>query len=768
MRNRIRVLRLFAALLFSVLALAFDGPVGLSQAQAQSSNQIISNIAVKGNNRLEPQTVISYMEISKGDVYDPIKVNASLKALFRTGLFSDVQIFRRGTVMIVQVVENPIINRVNFEGNSELTDKALKKEVTLRARVVFTTARAQKDVERIVTLYRKSGRFSAKVVPKIIKLSQNRVNLVYEITEGAVTRIERINFVGNRAFSDSKLRSIIATAETRWWKFLTKSDNYDPDRLNFDRVLLRRHYLKNGYADFRVVSAVAELARDGTSFFITFSVDEGALYAFGTTKVSTDLRDLNTDNLTRVLSLKQGETYNAALVDKAVEKLTEEAGKTGFAFARVRPKINRNREARVIDITFEIKEGPRVYIERIDVVGNVRTLDRVIRRELRLAEGDAYNRILVDKARRRITALDFFSKVKINQTPGSAPDKVILSIKVVEKSTGSLSFGAGFSTSEKILGDVSIAERNFLGKGQFVRLRTSLSFKRQQVEFNFTEPYFLGRKMTFGVDTFITETNSEAESSFKSRRVGGGLRFGFPLSDDSSFGLRYTVSYSDIFDVSSTSLAIIEAEGTALSSSVGYSWAYDTLDNPKDPTTGLKLIFSQDLAGLGGDIFYIRTVAKGVYYRPIGWQKLIGMVKGSAGYMAGWNGRQVRILDRFFKGGQTMRGFERSGIGPRDSVTGDAVGGQAFAIGTLEATFPLGLPEAFGLRGAVFTDVGTLFDAPNTGGTIVDKAGIRASAGVSVIWKSPLGPLRVDLGHAFLKQSQDKTEIFRFGGATAF
>ena len=768
MRNRIRVLRVFAILFFTVFALVLDGPVLSSHAQAQSSGQIISNITVRGNQRLEPQTVISYMEINKGDVYDPVKVNASLKALFRTGLFSDVQIFRRRTVLIVQVVENPIINRVNFEGNSEITDKALKKEVELRARVVFTTARAQKDVERITTLYRRSGRFSAKVVPKIIKLSQNRVNLVYEITEGAVTRIERINFVGNRAFSDSKLRSVIATAETRWWKFMTKSDNYDPDRLNFDRELLRRHYLKNGFADFRVISAVAELARDGTSFFITISVEEGALYTFGKTEVTTDLRDLNTANLTQALNLRQGEIYNASLIDKAVDKLTEEAGKTGFAFARVRPKINRNREARVINIIFEIKEGPRVYIERIDVVGNVRTLDRVIRRELRLAEGDAYNRILVDKARRRITALDFFAKVKINQNPGSAPDKVILTVKIEEKSTGSLSFGAGFSTSETILGDVSITERNFLGKGQFVRLRTSLSFKRQQIDFNFTEPYFLGRKMTFGVDTFVTETNSANESSFKSRRIGGGFRFGFPLSDDSSIGLRYTISYSDIFDVTSTSAAILQAAGKALTSSVGYTWAYNTLDNPKDPTIGARLNFSQDLAGLGGDIYYLRTQARAAYYHPLYWPQLIGLVKVSGGHITGWNGKQVRILERFFKGGDSLRGFERAGIGPRDSITGDSVGGQIFAIGTVEATFPLGLPEAFGLRGGVFTDWGTLFDAPNTGGTIVDKAGLRASAGVSVIWKSPLGPLRFDLGHAFFKQSNDKTEIFRFGGSTAF
>lgn len=775
LRQSSRVLGVIATILIALLALsgeALVGPLLTSQAgkaQAQSSI-IISQILVTGNQRIEPETVTSYMEINVGDTYDPAKVNTSLRALFRTGLFSDVRIFlTRRTVLVVQVAENPIINRVNFEGNKELTDKQLAKEVELRARVVFTAARAQKDVERITTLYRRAGRFAAKVVPKIIKLSQNRVDLVYEIIEGPVTRVERINFVGNQGFSDSTLRGVIATAETRWWKFYSRSDNYDPDRLNFDKELLRRHYLKHGYADFRVISAVAELARDGQSFFITISVEEGPQYRFGKTKIVSSLPELNIDDLLPTLRIVEGEIYNASLIDKSVDKLAAQAGKRGFAFARARPKINRNREALVIDITFEVKEGPRVYIERINIVGNVRTLDRVIRRTLRLAEGDAYNRILVDRARRRITALDFFSKVEIKQTPGSAPDKVVLSIVVVEKSTGSLSFGAGFSTSETILGDVSITERNFLGKGQFVRLRTSLSFKRQQVDFKFTEPYFLGRRMTFGVDAFATETDSEEESSFSSRRIGGGVRFGFPLSENSTFFLRYSLSYNDLDVLTTASLAVLSAEGKFITSSAGYSWVFTTLDNPLDPTTGVKLAFHQDLAGLGGDVFYYRTNARADYYSPLYWPKLIGHVTLSAGHIDGWNGKALRAIDAFYKGGQSFRGFARAGIGPRDLVGNkDAIGGQVFAIGTAELIFPLGLPEQFGLRGAVFTDIGTLFDAPVSTATSVDTGSIRASVGASILWKSPLGPIRLDFGQAILKESHDKTEFFRFSGGTTF
>jgi outer membrane protein insertion porin family len=779
MRNCIRVLGLCIALSALLIVGFFEPVVGTGSAQAQSRQArtvVIRQIVVQGNQRIEAETVRSYMEITVGDTYDPAKVNRSLKALFRTGLFSDVRIFRQVSILVVRVVENPIINRVNFEGNKELKDKALRKEVQLRARVVFTTARAQKDVERIVTVYRRTGRFAARVVPKIIRLPQNRVDLIYEISEGPETSIARINFVGNRAFSDSKLRSVITTAESAWWKFFSRSDNYDPDRLNFDRELLRRHYLKNGFADFRVISAVAELARDGTSFFITFTVEEGEQYTFGRSEIATNLPELNPARLDAVILTEPGKVYDASKVDKTIDALTAEVGKTGFAFARVKPKINRDRENRIIHIVYTIQEGPRVYIERIDIIGNLRTLDRVIRRELRLAEGDAYNRVLVDRARRRITALDFFSKVEIKQSPGSAADKVILTLKVVEKSTGSLSFGAGFSTSESILGDVSVTERNFLGKGQFVRLRTSLSFKRQQLDFKFTEPYFLGRKMTFGVDAFATETDSEDESSFESRQLGGGVRFGFPLSEDSALSFRYLLSYDKIFnvDAATASPAVVQAQGSALTSLIGVTWAYDTLDSRVSPTKGVRVTLTQDFAGVGGDVYYSRTVGRAIAFYPIYFENLIGAIKTSAGYITGWNGRQVRILDRFFKGGDSLRGFERAGIGPRDTASAnqDALGGKIYAISQFELTFPIGLPPEIGIRGGLFADIGTLFDSPTKGlppGVVVaDDASLRASAGVSVLWKSPLGPIRLDFAHAFLKKSYDKTEIFRFSGGTSF
>ena len=771
MRFRCGLFGLFAVAIVALISLQGAGLRIVTPAAAQA---IIAVISVEGNQRIEADTVRSYMVISKGEPFDPIKIDDSLKALFRTGLFADVQIFRRGNNLVVEIDENPIINRINFEGNSEVEDDDLLKEVQLRPRTVFTRARVQADVQRIISIYRRSGLFTAHVEPKVIRLPQNRVDLVFEIDEGNKTRIERINFVGNRAFTDSELRGVVATAESAWWKILGASDNYDPDRLAFDGELLRRHYLKNGYADFRVITATAELARDGETFFISFTVEEGPEYAFGEIRIDVGQTSLNPDELMDEITVFEGETYDANEVDGSIEQLTLQAGRLGFAFAQVRPNAERDEENLRINLTFVINEGPRVYIERIEVVGNVRTLDVVIRREMRLVEGDAYNRILVDRARRRITALDFFNTVEIKENAGSSSDKVILVVEVDEKSTGQLNFGAGFSTTEAILGTISLSERNLLGRGQFVRLATSLSFKRQQVDFSFTEPYFLERRIRFGVDAFATTTNLQSESSFDSRQIGGGLRFGFPVSENSSVVLRYNFTNRKISDVDATaSVAIAQAAGITNTSLVGLSWVYDTLDSPSNPTSGFRIVIDQDFAGLGGDTYYWKAESRATYFYSI-WDGVRLLLRGTGGYIGSLNNHKVEILDRFFKGGESFRGFERSGIGPRDltpGLNGDSLGGQAYAIGTAEVSFPVGLPEEFGVRGAVFTDWGTMFEAHEAKSNpfVVSNAPtLRASAGVSILWTSPLGPLRFDLAYPFLKESFDEVEYFRFSAGTRF
>ncbi|MEM7427569.1 MAG: outer membrane protein assembly factor BamA, partial [Pseudomonadota bacterium] len=410
------------------------------QAQAQSA--IVAQIVVEGNQRIEAETVRSYMQIRIGDPFSADLIDESLQSLFQTGLFSNVRIFRRGSSLVVAVEENPIINRIAFEGNSVLKNDALLKEIDLKPRMVFTRARVQADVDRIITLYRRSGQFNARVEPKIIRLAQNRIDLVFEITEGDRTSVQSITFIGNRVYSDGQLRSVIVTEQNSWWKFWSNADTYDPDRLNYDKELLRRHYLKNGYADFRVLSATAELAPNGQDFFLTFTVEEGEQYNFGEISIDPGGTGLDPELLMSEVKTQTGETYNASKVDATIEKLTLEAGKLGFAFAQVRPEVDRIQESLVINLVYKLVEGPRVYIERIDIVGNVRTQDKAIRREIRLVEGDAYNRVLVDRARRRITALDYFESVDIAEQPGSASDKVIMLVRVREKSTGTLNFSA--------------------------------------------------------------------------------------------------------------------------------------------------------------------------------------------------------------------------------------------------------------------------------------------------------------------------------------
>jgi len=462
--------------------------------------QRIGRVLIEGNQRVENETVVSYMQIHAGEEYDPEKVDQSVKSLFQTGLFADVRIDRRGSDLVVIVEENPMVNRVNFEGNHEIKDKDLQKEVELRERMVFTRARVQSDVQRIIALYRRSGYYSARVEPKIIRLPQNRIDLAFEITEGTETKVKSITFVGNEAFSDGDLRAVISTAESRWWKFFSTADKYDPDRLNYDKELLRRYYLKNGFADIKVISADAELAPDGESFYITFTLEEGPLYKLSTVTINQGETSLDPNQLRSAVVSGTGEDYDETKVDKTVENITIEAGKAGYAFAKVEPDIQRDPANHTLAITYNVREGPRTYIERIDIIGNNRTRDEVIRREMRLYEGDAYNRVLVDRARRRLTALDYFEKIDFREEPGSAPDKVDLVVEVVEKSTRSVNFSAGLSTTEGVIGGISLVERNLMGRGQNLRIDTEGSFHRQQIVFSFTEPYFLGLPLSAGFD----------------------------------------------------------------------------------------------------------------------------------------------------------------------------------------------------------------------------------------------------------------------------
>jgi outer membrane protein insertion porin family len=773
-------------ILVLVLAFCAQGTIAsvtLSDSAFAQSN-VIRDIRVAGNRRVEPETVRSYLRFSVGDAYDPAKVDQSIKALFATGLFSDVRIDRDGAGVLITVQENPVINQVAFEGNSEVEKAALEAEVQLKPRSVFTRARVQADVQRILDVYRRQGRFAASVEPKIIELDSNRVNLVFEITEGQATKVKGINFIGNKAFSDSQLRDIITTTQSGLFDFLKGTNVYDPDRLALDRELLRQYYLKNGYADARVVSAGAELDRDGSGFYITFVVDEGELYTFGTIDIESTLPSLDPNNLRGELLTVAGTTYDASQIDKTVEKVTLIVSEGGYAFARVRPRANRDPSARVIGVSYLIDEGPRIYIERINITGNIRTLDYVIRREFRLAEGDAYNPAMVDKAKKRLVALGFFKTVEIKRRQGSAPDRVILDVELVEQSTGELSFGAGYSTAEGVIGDVSITERNLMGKGQFLRLRLAGSFERLQIDLSFTEPRFLDRNLAAGFDLFHKTVDVSTNQQFATRTTGGAVRMGFPLTENIWWVNSYTLSNNEISDVQDTaSRAIKEAAGTYWTSSWGTMLTYDTRNHPRNPNRGVYLQTGVEVAGLGGDVQYIRAGSEGRVYYPIT-DKITFVGRAVGGHIEGWGGQDVRLLDLYYKGGETIRGFNTSGYGPRDLLTGDAVGGKTFWATTAEVRFPLPfIPEEIGMGGAIFADAGSLFGAgqgvkvlnnqcpagdPTVGVCLADKASIRTSAGASILWNSPLGPLRLDVAKALTKEAFDKEQLVRFGASTKF
>ncbi len=764
-------------------ALACAASPGVAAAQSVQSG-LVQSIVVEGNERIEQGTVLSYLPIQPGDTVDPARIDLALKALFRTDLFADVKIDLVGTQLVITVVENQIINQVVFEGNSNLKEDKLKDEVTVRPRGIFTRGKVQADVQRIIELYRRSGRVSATVTPKIVELPQKRVDLIFEINEGPKTGILNVNFVGNSAFSDADLADVVVTKESRWYKFLTSNDNYDPDRIEYDREQLRTFYRNRGYYDFRIVSAVAELAPDKNGFVITYTVDEGPQYKFGKLSVDTELKKLDSALLTQLLPIHTGDEYSDKSIESATDALTFAAGSAGFAFVDVRPRYTPNRETRTLDVVFQVREGPRVYIDRIDIVGNTRTLDYVVRREINVAEGDAYNRVLVDRSKNQVKALGFFKDVTIEDVPSSAPDRTTLQVKVEEQPTGELSFSAGYSSISKLVLDLGITERNFRGRGESVQARISAGSLRQEVNFSFTEPRFLGRNLGAGFDVYSYRYDFSQQAAYDSRSTGANFRIGFGLTQNSSMSLRYTIRTDEVVIADSyctsgvVSQILCQQRGAAITSQIGYGLRLDKRNDPINPTRGFYADLNQDLAGIGGEVRYLRTEADGAWY--YGFTKdWIFSITGSAGFINGFGGRTIRVNDRFYKGGQTFRGFEIAGIGPRDTNVGrtDALGGKLYAIGSLGLTIPNFIPEQYGIKAALFSDFGTagLLDDRDRQSSvgiydplIKDDLKLRASAGVTIYWRSPMGPIQFDLSRILAKAPYDKTETFRFSTSTRF
>ncbi|HPF78457.1 MAG TPA: outer membrane protein assembly factor BamA [Alphaproteobacteria bacterium] len=737
----------------------------ISQAYAET----IREIRINGAQRVEPATVLTYLGVRVGEDANSDSLNQALKNLYGTGLFADVAMKQERGVLFVDVTENPIINEIAFEGNDKIKDDELKSEISLRPRQVFTRTQVQNDVSRIYEIYRRTGRFAANVDPKIIKLDQNRVNLVFEIAEGNITKIQGIRFVGNEAFSDDALRAELSTKENRWYRFLSSDDSYDPDRIEYDKELLRRFYLKEGYADFQVVSSNAELAKDQGEFFLTFSVDEGPRYRIGSVTIDSELRGYDGNELKDQVSFVPGQWYNANLVQESVDNMSNALGDKQYAFADIQPDLKRNPADDTIDVTFRIGESPRVFVERIDINGNVRTIDKVIRREMLLVEGDPFNRSKLAQSEQRLRDLGFFENVAVNTSQGSAPDKVVIDVSVSEQSTGELSIGAGFSTNDGPLADLRIRERNLLGKGQDLLFATTIAGTRTQFDASFTEPYFLDRDLSAGIDAFHSTQDLQDESSFDQNRTGGALRMGYPLSEKWRQSWKYQLENNEIANVKSTASRFIrDQQGKRTTSALSQRLTYDDRDSKLFPTEGLYSWLDGEVAGLGGDAQYISGKLGANYYIPVYKKSVIFDILGEVGAIDGWGDEDVQINERFYLGGTTLRGFERAGVGPRDSLTDDSLGGNLFYRGSAELTFPIGLPEELGVAGHAFSDFGSLWSLDETGAGILDENSLRASAGVGLSWRSPMGPIRIDFAQPIAEETFDKDEVFRFSFGTRF
>lgn len=818
-------------------------PAAAEQALLDRDAPLIQSIQVVGNQRIEGETIASYLVISPGDRAEPRLLDLGLKTLFNTGLFADVALqMEPGGVLRIDIVENPIVNRVILDGNKRVKEDKITEEIQLAARAVFTRAKVQADVQRILEVYRKTGRFAATVTPKVTPLEQNRVDVIYEIDEGPKTGVAKVNFIGNKVFTASELRGEILTKESRWWRFFSSNSNYDPDRLEYERDLLRQHYARNGYADFQVVSAVAELTPDRKDFFITFTVDEGPQYTVGDVRVKTSLDKLDETVLERFVPISKGQTFDGEKVEKAVEQITFATGATGYAFVDVQPQLNRNPEAKTIDLTFLVNEGPRVYVDRINIKGNTRTLDKVVRREVRIAEGDPFNRVQVDRSKARIRSLGYFSEVEIEEKPAASPDRTEVDVTVTEQSTGSFSVGVGISNTDNFIVDFSIEERNLLGKGQFLRFRVQASSRTRQVDLRFTQPYFLDRNLAAGFSISNVRTDFREVGIIRDR-IGFGLNAGFQISEFGRGSVQYQIANDRVVidqrtqvqlpdGTEPSSLLIPGAEfelipsvdglgnpitllnaalcdfqsqsftpqcasrGTFLTSLFGYSLSWDTRDDPIDTRRGWRFGFSQAVAGLGGDVNYHRTEINGAYYRPI-YKGFIGKLQIRGGYIDGFAGDNVRLQDRFFEGAGSFRGFEVAGVGPRfltgqldrnGQIFGQAIGAKIYAIGTAEINLPVPLPKQYGIRAALFSDfgiVGLVDDAdkvinddvaffvdPDGDGIFIepvqDDLSLRVTAGVSVSWDSPFGPVRFDFAEVIRREEYDRTEGFRFSAGTSF
>jgi len=807
---------LAAALVLFAAPAATVATVGFTATAAYA--QTVSSIGVEGNRRIEADTIRSYFKPGPSGRLDNAAVDDGLKALINTGLFSDVRIEHRGGRIVVVVSENSVLGRVVFEGNKKIKDEQLSAEVQSKPRGTLSRAMVQSDTQRIIEIYRHAGRYDVTVTPEYIEQPNNRVDLIFVIKEGKKTGVQAINFIGNHAFSSYRLRDIIKTRVSNWLSFLSSGDVYDPDRVEADRDLIRRFYLKNGYADVQVVAALTEYDPSVKGFIVTFKIEEGQKYRVGSISFHSTIPSFDANNLRPLSRVSVGSVYNVEAVEKSVEDMTVDTSRRGYAFAQVKPRGDRDFQNHTVSISFDVTEGPRVYIERINIRGNTRTRDYVLRREFDIGEGDAYNRALIDRAERRLKNLDYFKSVKITQEPGSSPDRVIVDVDVEEKSTGDFSVSGGYSTADGALAEVSVSERNLLGRGLYAKASVQYGQYARGYTLSFVEPFLLGYRVALGLDLYQRKQLANSYVSYNSNTFGFSPRLGFQLREDLSLQVRYSIStqkidlplqyqncnngipfnqqtppnpYRDCFMDGEASVPVKAglAFGQVLTSSAGATLTYNTLDNNKNPTSGILAKWSEDFAGLGGDVRYVKSTADVKLYTPVV-SDIVGLIHVQGGILNGWGGGgdanvgntngNVRMLDNFQMGPSLVRGFEPMGIGPRDmtpGTTNDALGGTKYWGASAELQMPFWfLPKETGLKGAVFADAGSLWGYEGVTSYLgqdvhlngTDSMKIRSSVGVGLIWASPFGPLRFDYAVPISKVTGDRVQEFRFGGGTSF
>jgi len=733
---------------------------------ANAENIYVRKIQVDGLQRVEKETVLSYLNIKNNSTVSQDDLDSSFKRLYATGLFSDVNFDTSGDTLVIAVKENPVIGNLAFDGNDKIDDKILEAEVQLGPRSVYDKAKVQQDVQRILDVYRKTGRYAVTVEPKIIERDESRVDLIYEIDEGSAAKIDKINFLGNTHYSASDLQDEIMSKESRWYRLFSSAETYDAEKMNYDKEMLRRFYTSRGYADFQVKSAVAELSEDRKSFILTFSLVEGPRYKIGNIDITSDIKEIKTDELFDDLEIEKGDWYNASLIDKSIAEMTDTLGRKGFAFVDITPDIARNEKDDTADLKFHISEGERIFVNRINITGNDRTLDEVIRREFRLDEGDALNVSRLRDSRRNVENLNYFSKVDI-QTEQTGENKADINVNVEEKSTGYFNIGVGYSTTNGALLRAGITENNFRGRGQEIGFNIGVSERNKNYDLSFTEPYFLGRRLSAGADLFLQDQDYEDEASYDTRNKGARLRLGWNYTDDFYHLARYTISRNEIRHVKSYASEFIKAEeGAATSSVIGETFIYDKRDNAINTKEGYYLSFGNDIAGLGGDDKYNKFDLKAYkFYTLADYYTFKFFATG--GYIVGYGGENVRLSDRYYLGGQTLRGFDFAGIGARDKSTKDALGGNWMMYSGVEMMFPIGLDE-LGIKGRTFLDIGMLGKPDNFDSQKIDYSSkLRSSVGFGFDWLSPMGKIDIDFGFPISKEDYDETQVFRLNFGTS-